>query len=77
VAPWLGIATRLCSWSVRLLRGERQGQLKLRRWSTGLMLGSSLATSDAGGLSSWVAADDQAIVTWPDTNGGVDVVLRT
>ncbi|HEY5196895.1 MAG TPA: hypothetical protein VIJ51_07695 [Solirubrobacteraceae bacterium] len=40
-------------------------------------LGSSLATDDAGGLSSSVAADGQAIVAWPDDHGGVDVVLRT
>ncbi|HWH12385.1 MAG TPA: hypothetical protein VG165_14750 [Solirubrobacteraceae bacterium] len=40
-------------------------------------LGSSLATDDAGGLSSSVAPDGQAIVTWPDFNGGVDVVLGT
>jgi hypothetical protein len=40
-------------------------------------LGASLSTDDAGGLSSSVAPDDQAIVTWPDTSGGVDVVLGT
>jgi hypothetical protein len=44
---------------------------------TQMTLGSSLSTTDAGGLSSSVAPDDQAIVTWPDTNGGVDVVLST
>jgi hypothetical protein len=40
-------------------------------------LGSQLSTDDAGGLSSSVAPDDQAIVTWPDASGGVDVVLST
>jgi hypothetical protein len=39
-------------------------------------LGSSLTTTDAGGLSSSVASDDQAIITWPRTGGGVDVALR-
>jgi hypothetical protein len=40
-------------------------------------IGASLDTDDASGISSSVAADDQAIVTWPDANGGVDVALST
>jgi hypothetical protein len=42
---------------------------------TQTILGGSLDTDDASGISSSVAADDQAIVTWPDATGGVDVVL--
>jgi hypothetical protein len=38
-------------------------------------LGGSLDTDDASGISSSLAPDGQAIVTWPDANGGVDVAL--
>jgi hypothetical protein len=44
---------------------------------TQALLGGSLDTDDASGISSSVAADDEAIVTWPDASGGVDVALST